>query len=131
MTVSTAHTHFTHAVTTYYNGRRYRVTLDARPNHTTGYQGRKTRVFVAGQPEPTFNHPPYGVRGADTDNDKAWARYNRAEITIMRHFAAAVVAPALKFSRHAGCSMCPCSPGFVVDDPNLQAMTLWVTVEPF
>ena len=37
----------------------------------------------------------------------------------------------LKWSKHAGCTMCPCSPGFIVDgyDPQLRRKDIHMTVE--
>lgn len=41
-----------------------------------------------------------------------------------------IVDVKLKWSQYAGCSMCPCSPGFIIDstDKSLQGIDLWVTV---
>lgn len=72
------------------------------------------RFYVAGEPDPSWEHPPYSVKGEDLDIDAAWRRYNREEVRIMRKYlaAAGIDVSGLRFSRHAGCT-CPCSPGFV------------------
>jgi hypothetical protein len=89
--------------------------------------GRRARAYVEIDPaDVPIEQPPYGsVRGDGSDEDKAWAAFNRAEITAMRRKLAEVT-PVLEaayalpsgatwqFSRKAGCSMCDCSPGFVL-----------------
>ena len=117
----------------------------------TGSYGRRDRhiVFVGGQADPDIERPPYDGTGYTeafgsrhpaggigpvhpgwAEHDKAWRRYNRAEIANMRAVAAAAlgVAPsALRFSRRAGCT-CPCSPGFLMDSgpTYLPGHATWV-----
>lgn len=117
----------------------------------------KTRVYVSltgvDLPEP----PPYGsTRGDGSDEDKAWKAYNKAEEQAMRNLITAAL-PALKvwglvpqdtiatkntpghtgtkiaFSRKAGCSMCPCSPGFIVQSNTLGRLDhvpadIWISL---
>jgi hypothetical protein len=80
------------------------------------------------------DQPPVSVKGDDPENDKAWRRYNRAELNSMNNglnafelelyntpdptgllaeIYEALVGYTRKFSRKAGCS-CGCSPGFVM-----------------
>lgn len=91
----------------------------------------KTRIFVDGQGDPEMERPPYDRYDEKTGEriafDAEWRKYNREEVKMMR----AHLEPALeeldeflevqdpgkvRFSRKAGCSMCPCSPGFVAED---------------
>jgi hypothetical protein len=91
--------------------------------------GRKVkgRAYVFGEPSPdTYRDdiprsPPYSTKGDDPEIDKEWVRYNRAEVETIRQAAAAVfkeigVETGMKFSKRAGCSMCPCSPGLILTD---------------
>ena len=58
-----------------------------------GYSSRASRptVYVT-SPDPDMETPPFGsVRGDDTEADKAWKRYNRAEIKMKRETIAAVL----------------------------------------
>lgn len=66
-----------------------------------------------------LDKPEYTIYGEDPENDKAWKKYNRAEVAIMKtkvtnmlHSFVDFDGVTVKFSRKAGCS-CPCSPGFV------------------
>ena len=69
-------------------------------------------------------HPEYGARGVDADVDKAWAADNKHHIKLtkdaIRSALARVVGPVeaneVQYSRKAGCSMCACSPGFIISD---------------
>lgn len=85
-----------------------------------GTKTTKTRVYVSNAADPDFPHPPYGQKGDNPEHDAGWRRYNREELRLMRETAERGLRAAglghltLKFSKHAGCSMCPCSPGFIV-----------------
>lgn len=81
----------------------------------------KSRIFVWGAPEPEITLPEPKFRGDDPENDKAYDRYNRAQVRIWKsHLVAAMEqglvpkADDIRFSKKAGCS-CPCSPGFIID----------------
>lgn len=87
---------------------------------------KKTRLYTTVTDtevleETGLARPEYTARGEDEASDKAWDKYNRAEIKIMRRKALAWLAAngyegvKVNFSRHAGCSGCPCSPGFIVE----------------
>ena len=66
--------------------------------------------------------PPYGFRGDNLEDDRAWDAYNRwhkkmtkqvmAE-TMSRALGREVEPKAVSYSSKAGCTMCACSPGFV------------------
>lgn len=45
-----------------------------------------------------------------------------AEVTGQSHY------PKFSWSRKAGCTMCPCSPGMIVDELELQGVDIWITV---
>lgn len=108
-----------------YNGARVRAERSylVRP-------GRKTRVYgnaddakveaLVGFPYSDLKHT---TKGEDPEMDKLWKRWNRATVILMRETAEKALKVAnidheekLSFSRKAGCSMCPCSPGFVAKE---------------
>lgn len=78
-----------------------------------------------------FPHP--GTRrGEDPAADAACDRWNRGYIRIARGFAAARLAEEfgiadvrMRWDENAGCSMCRCSPGFVVNDPRVSKALKW------
>lgn len=86
-------------------------------------QTPNTKAYLWDVPDPDLPTPPYGVKGENVDDDKAWRRYNRAELVNQR----AILTDALQvlaengvyawadikpgFSRKTGCG-CGCSPGF-------------------
>jgi hypothetical protein len=83
----------------------------------------KARVFVWNTADPDIELPEPTIRGEFPEVDKAYDRFNRAKVRIMKaHLAAAMEADLLpsgdrvkpRFSKKAGCS-CPCSPGFILD----------------
>jgi hypothetical protein len=105
--------------TTYLEGQRFIVKV----TKTDDFSGRsgKTKAFVWGTPDPeelgqTVARPMYSMIGDDPVNDAAWKAYNKLEIANQRHFVEAAIEGKFGFSRKAGCSMCPCSPGFVMKD---------------
>ncbi len=84
----------------------------------TYFKSRATRVFLSGQPTPSWDHPPYGPKGQNEENDKAWVKYNNEEVRIMRAFLKLaseanpdVPSTGMRWDRRGGCS-CPCSPCF-------------------
>ncbi len=80
--------------------------------------------------------PAMSVKGSNLELDKAWKKYNKAEIAIEKAIIDKAVeeglidfelASALKWSKKAGCS-CGCSPGWKgVRDYRRQSM--WITVK--
>jgi len=86
-------------------------------------------VFCALRPEDTTGQrsPPYGIKGENAENDRAWKLYNKEEVHINKTILEAAFAeiaanhpelglPRLEkatHSRYAGCT-CPCSPGFII-----------------
>lgn len=95
------------------------------------WKAKKTRIYVEGETEADFSEAQklselagsYS-RGVSPEADKAWDRGNREVVKNQRAvidralecsplLRQIVGGEALKFSRKAGCSMCPCSPGFV------------------
>lgn len=104
--------------------------------HTYGDRpGRKTRVYptdfgtteelelLSGISESELVNTR---RGDDPVMDDKWKQWNKAERSIGKSKALTSLEKAgfkdvkLKFSRSAGCSMCPCSPGFIVADESLK-----------
>jgi len=99
------------------NGHNITVVCD-----TTYRQPKATRLYAWGT-SPDYDHPPFSIKGDDPDNDKAWRKYNRDEITEMRKLLEDVTVflndiangdLTYRFSRKAGCG-CGCSPGFIAD----------------
>lgn len=39
-----------------------------------------------------------------------------------------IEAEEIAFSKHVGCTMCPCSPGFIIRGTSMRS-DLWITVE--
>jgi hypothetical protein len=78
--------------------------------------------------------PEPSVKGEDLENDKAWKKYNRAEVAIQKKIidrAAEAnlidkdIVSKLKWSRKAGCG-CGCSPGWKLSDHGRRS--IWLTV---
>jgi hypothetical protein len=92
-----------------------KVTTSPRERHG------KARVYVWNAPEPKIELPAPTVRGVDLEVDKAYDRYNRSLVRIMKSWAVEaqeqglIPEGTLKFSNKAGCS-CLCSPGFILSD---------------
>lgn len=70
--------------------------------------------------------PAPGVPRGDAAVDAECDRWNRAYVRIARDAAQEALAEAfgidgvkMRWDRNAGCSMCPCSPGFVVSDERV------------
>jgi hypothetical protein len=95
-----------------------------------------TRVFVdiggtgsVQEPAgPLCTKPGCACRGKEVDH-QVWRRYTRASLRERRQ---AVVAAGLghlqplQFSVHAGCKMCPCSPGFI--SGTQHGHNVWVDI---
>jgi len=102
----------------------------------------KSRVYIDGEPSPAMPAPPVGIKGENAENDAAWVAYNREELRLMRESVVAGLSAhgysykALKFSRYAGCGMCPCSPGFIVEglvgpgEAPVPVSDIWVKLSP-
>lgn len=110
-----------------------RETFDRRQKHTLLY------ISCPFSPEDLKSsgfteQPPYSRKGDTPEIDKAWRRYNKAELQIERDIITKAVqgglldaglAKELKWSRKAGCS-CGCSPGWKARDYGQR--TGWLTV---
>ena len=79
--------------------------------------------------------PEYSAKGDNTELDKEWKRYNKAELMIQKRIISQAVrdglldtdlAKELKWSRKAGCA-CGCSPGWKARDYRRQSVWLTVT----
>lgn len=91
----------------------------------------KIRVFVSGEDEPSWEHPPYGYKGDDVDDDRCWRRYNKEERRLQREVITEALAAddelaiklgdpsKLRWSRKAGCA-CGCSPGWIAEGRGVQ-----------
>ena len=78
------------------------------------------------------SEPEYSRKGDNPELDKAWRKYNKAELGIQKELIMHAVshgmieeslAKELKWSRKAGCS-CGCSPGWKSRDYRRQSMWL-------
>lgn len=85
-----------------------------------------SQEFVLGE------RPAPGRRGVDAALDKAWDRYNKQNVRIVRDaiiavlqdmvgFRGEVTAKDVRYSRKAGCT-CNCSPGFILSDDLRAAL---------
>lgn len=79
--------------------------------------------------------PAQSSKGDDAELDKAWRKYNKAELKIQKQIINKAVeigqlqesiAKELKWSRKAGC-FCGCSPGWISRDYRRQSMWLNLT----
>lgn len=79
--------------------------------------------------------PEYSKKGDDVELDKAWRKYNKAELDMQKTIINRAVATGLidsefakqlKWSRKAGCS-CGCSPGWRARDFGRKSV--WLTVK--
>lgn len=107
-----------------FDGRTFTATSSIR---TRSFRDRnrfsKPKLFIFDAPNPEdlvtggMERPPYGTKGENAENDKAWRKYNRIELKAMRAFAEPIAAhygaDKISYSRKAGCS-CGCSPGFIL-----------------
>lgn len=103
----------------------------------------RTTVHVFGAPEPDTT-PRYTQRGQDPAADAAWDAYNTTVVAnqraVLREAAPGIdaafgttlaIVAGWDFSRHAGCGMCPCSPGFITQDrPDHYGLDVFITVQP-
>ena len=113
---------------------------------------KKTRVYVGGEEKVDFSEAralseAAGTyrREANVEADKMWDRLNRQVIKNKRAVVEAALAQPselsellgglkLSFSKYAGCSSCPCSPGFVaaaavkrlVGDSHRNVTDIWI-----
>lgn len=117
------------------SGREVEVTVSVRESTDHRVVGNWSRMHfsIASEVEVAElgEHPPYSTKGEDPENDRAWRRYNRAELQLDREIAGKLYALSGGtfdgwFSRTAGCS-CQCSPGFVLR--NDKGRTFWVDVK--
>lgn len=106
----------------------------------------KTRIYTSVTEQEVkeqygLDRPEYTIHGEDPENDKAWKKYNRAEVAIMKTKVTNVLhsfvdydGVTVKFSRTAGCS-CPCSPGFIASallkEPNGNRYLKAIFLEDF
>ena len=137
----------------------YNVTVVIRPGEPeppwSRKKPRKARLYVNAPDAwlPSSDHLKFTIKGEDPEMDKAWRRYNKAEVHAKReaigYARAAFMVKAendplhctdnafhtadlgsanWKFSWKAGCS-CRCSPGFVAKNYELAGCDIWITVE--
>ena len=122
--------------------QNWTATVSFRGRYGDRMNAKKNIIFRDGVPSPKeleTNHPWYmempehSVKGQDKDNDKLWRKYNKLELKLDEAFLSAFFNAASfeiqsflieagwygrKFSMRAGCSMCPCSPGYNLKSAN-------------
>ena len=118
------------------------ATVNFRARYSERYSAKKNILFRGGVPSPDelkpdhcwyMQKPEHSIKGADKVNDKLWRKYNRTELKLDETFLHAFFNVAsfeiqsflieagwygMKFSMRAGCSMCPCSPGYNLKSAN-------------
>lgn len=140
MKTTTTTTHGTQIITKV-DGGEAKVTAEVRVNHFSweihDHKTRtsKTRLFWTEKWDGSMlskefvlgERPEITVRGDYPEIDKAWDRYNKQNLRIVREaivkalnemvgYRYEVKGSDVRYSRNAGCSMCPCSPGFILSD---------------
>ena len=122
--------------------QNWTATVSFRGRYGDRANAKKNIIFRSGVPSPKeldASHPYYmeeprpSVKGVDLDNDKLWRKFNRKELKLDEAFLSAFFNAASfeiqsflieagwysrKFSMRAGCSMCPCSPGYNLKSAN-------------
>jgi len=92
---------------------------------------RKGRIYLS-SPNPEslgLGTSPESYSSDDGGlNDQAWKAWNRLEVKVMRMFADHAVEGKKTFSAKAGCS-CPCSPGFISQNPLHRGRNIYVDVK--
>lgn len=103
---------------------------ESRQKHTIVYVGNPYDVEEV---FPNMTQPEITQKGENLENDKAWRKYNKAEVAIQKRIIDVAVADGLldqtiaqglKFSRTAGCS-CGCSAGWISRDYGRRS--IWLT----
>jgi hypothetical protein len=122
--------------------QNWSATVTFRDRYGDRANAKKNIIFRDGVPAPhelQANHPWYmvkpehSVKGEDKENDKLWRKYNKLELKLDEVFLGSFFNVASfeiqsflieagwysrKFSMRAGCSMCPCSPGYNLKSAN-------------
>lgn len=122
--------------------QNWTATVSFRDRYGDRMNAKKNIIFRDGVPAPhelEANHswymvkPEHSVKGEDKENDKLWRKYNKLELKLDEAFLSAFFNVASfeiqsflieagwysrKFSMRAGCSMCPCSPGYNLKSAN-------------
>lgn len=131
----------------------YTITVRFAKNNWDREAQRKTRLYVSGETKVDFTEAyelqkanGYAPIGTNPDEDKLFRKLNREVVKNKRAVAADAIeavyelgemidSSKLSFSNKAGCSMCPCSPGFIVDrivrdiETGRVVTDIWVTVK--
>lgn len=143
-TTTTTHTTVRNAQVAYGATARVRATADvehfAWGRHDRKALNRKARLFwtdnwtgsMMSKETVLGERPEVTRRGDFPEVDKAWDRYNKQHVRIVRDAIVAVLnemvgyrydvkAADVRFSRKAGCT-CNCSPGFILSDDLRDAL---------
>lgn len=94
---------------------------------------KKTRIYVTAK---DWNLMDDFLDRINTGGKQALElhRMIRKDGSLARLLASLDITGKARWSRYAGCSSCPCSPGFVIEDidgvPGDKGREIWVTVSP-
>ena len=94
---------------------------------------KKTRIYVSAK---DWNVMDGFLDRVATGGKKAAELHKqiREDGTLARFLTAMQITGKVRWDRHAGCSSCPCSPGFVVEDidgvKGDKGREIWLTVTP-
>lgn len=100
---------------------------NSRPNFET----KKPRIYFTVEGETIYDQ----YIGQDKTKESEAARrkvlaYLKKAVTMMCDIMVMDRPEKVRFDKYAGCSMCPCSPGFVVEmgDRRLSGRDWWITI---
>lgn len=115
-------------------------------------------TFPSPEDRGWMEQPPYGAKGDNEENDRLWKKYNKLEkkivselwdlevttvlVDMLTQIGLETVARRIDFTKmqfdmKAGCSMCPCSPGWRFRDsegkrlsiaPYVDNVSIWITL---
>ena len=109
----------------------YDITIRTIDNTWDREAGKKVRVYVEGETPVDFTEAyemqkanEFAARGVNPDEDKLFNQLNRQVVKNKRiilneaieavyELGELIDGAKFTFSKHAGCSSCPCSPGFI------------------
>lgn len=77
-----------------------------------------TRVFVTIEGESILDD--FGNR-----TSRPWQTWKPLVLAALKEHGIEVT--KLRWSQHAGCSMCPCSPGFIAE--GMHRTSIWITIQ--
>ena len=83
---------------------------------------RKGRVYIYPKGETVMQHFLIGR------HTRPYTQYKKEILPVLRRELGLPKDAKFSWSRYAGCSGCPCSPGFIADSYNLRSKVISVSV---